>query len=111
MPMTHVTTPVTQVPMTHVPMLVTHVPTPVTHVHLPSASPAISTRPRILTVAAAQLGPVQKDHTRAQVVARMIALMCDAHKHGVELVVYPELALTTFFPRWFVDDITKADHW
>jgi len=27
----------------------------------------------------------------------------------VELVVYPELALTTFFPRWFVDD-TEADH-
>jgi hypothetical protein len=25
--------------------------------------------------------------------------------------VYPELALTTFFPRWFVDDIADADHW
>ena len=25
--------------------------------------------------------------------------------------MYPELALTTFFPRWFVDDITEADHW
>ena len=23
----------------------------------------------------------------------------------------PELALTTFFPRWFVDDIAEADHW
>ena len=29
----------------------------------------------------------------------------------MELVVYPELALTTFFPRWFVDDIAEADHW
>ena len=37
--------------------------------------------------------------------------MQQAHTHGVELVVYPELALTTFFPRWFVDDITEADHW
>ena len=26
-------------------------------------------------------------------------------------MVFPELALTTFFPRWFVDDITEADHW
>ena len=30
---------------------------------------------------------------------------------GAELVVFPELALTTFFPRWFVDDIGQADHW
>jgi len=66
---------------------------------------------RIITVAAAQLGPVQRDDTRAQVVARMLELMLQAAGHGVQLVVYPELALTTFFPRWFVDDITEADHW
>lgn len=66
---------------------------------------------RVLTVAAAQLGPVQKHHTRAQVVERLVALLRDAHHHGVELVVFPELALTTFFPRWFVDDIAEADHW
>jgi len=66
---------------------------------------------RILTVAAAQLGPVQRDDSRKQVVARMMDLLHEAAGHGVELVVYPELALTTFFPRWFVDDITEADHW
>jgi len=66
---------------------------------------------RMLTVAAAQLGPVQRHHTRAEVVERMLALLRDAHAHGVQLVVYPELALTTFFPRWFVDDISEADHW
>jgi hypothetical protein len=66
---------------------------------------------RILTVAAAQLGPVQRDHSREQVVERMIDLLHQAARHGVELVIYPELALTTFFPRWFVDDITEADHW
>jgi N-carbamoyl-D-amino-acid hydrolase len=66
---------------------------------------------RILTVAAAQLGPVQRDHTREQVVGRMLDLLGQAARHGVELVVYPELALTTFFPRWFVDDIAEADHW
>ena len=66
---------------------------------------------RMLTVAAAQLGPVQRDDSRAQVVARMLDLLRQSARHGVELVVFPELALTTFFPRWFVDDITEADHW
>ncbi|MEN9644887.1 MAG: hypothetical protein RL238_1556 [Actinomycetota bacterium] len=66
---------------------------------------------RYLTVAAAQLGPVQREHTREQVVARLVALLQQAHSMGAELVVFPELALTTFFPRWFVDDISEADHW
>jgi len=66
---------------------------------------------RILTVAAAQLGPVQRDDSRKQVVTRMLDLLHEAAQHGVGLVVYPELALTTFFPRWFVDDISEADHW
>lgn len=66
---------------------------------------------RYLTVAAAQMGPVQRDHTRQQVVERLIALLHRAHAMGAELVVFPELALTTFFPRWFVDDISEADHW
>jgi predicted amidohydrolase len=66
---------------------------------------------RIVSVGAAQLGPIQRDDTRKDVVERLLALLHQAHDHGVELVVYPELALTTFFPRWFVDDITEADHW
>jgi predicted amidohydrolase len=66
---------------------------------------------RFVTIGAAQLGPVQRDHTRAEVVDRLLALLRQAHERGVELVVYPELALTTFFPRWFVDDIGEADHW
>jgi hypothetical protein len=66
---------------------------------------------RTIVVGAAQLGPVQRDDTRESVVARMIVLLHEAARRGCELVVYPELALTTFFPRWFVDDITEADHW
>ena len=66
---------------------------------------------RIVTVGAAQMGPIQKDHTRAEVVERLIALLRQGHTAGCDLVVFPELALTTFFPRWFVDDITEADHW
>jgi predicted amidohydrolase len=58
--------------------------------------------PRIITVAAAQLGPIARADTRAQVVDRMLALMNDARRHGCDLVVFPELALTTFFPRWYL---------
>jgi predicted amidohydrolase len=66
---------------------------------------------RIITVGAAQLGPIQKEHSRASVVVRLIALLRQASANGCDLVVFPELALTTFFPRWFIDDITEADHW
>jgi predicted amidohydrolase len=64
---------------------------------------------RILTIGAAQLGPVQRDHSRKEVVERLVDLLQQAAGHGCELVVYPELALTTFFPRWFADDITTFD--
>ena len=66
---------------------------------------------RIITVGAAQLGPVQKEHTRAQVVQRLVALLRQASENACDLVVFPELALTTFFPRWIVEDISQADHW
>jgi predicted amidohydrolase len=57
------------------------------------------------------MGPVQRDHSRADVVERMLALLHDAHGRGAELVVYPELALTTFFPRWFFEDEAEIDSW
>jgi predicted amidohydrolase len=66
---------------------------------------------RIITVGAAQMGPIQKDHSRSEVVERLIDLLRKAHQAGCDLVVFPELALTTFFPRWFIDDISQADHW
>jgi hypothetical protein len=66
---------------------------------------------RILTVAAAQMGPIAASDSRADVVERLVALLRDAASRDCELVVFPELALTTFFPRWFVEDLTEADHW
>jgi predicted amidohydrolase len=66
--------------------------------------------PRTVTVAAAQMGPVQLDHDRESVVKRLLTLLQEAHGRGADLVVFPELALTTFFPRWFVTDIAEADH-
>ena len=66
---------------------------------------------RLLTVAAAQLGPIQRSDGRDVAVARMVRLMERAHQRGAGLVVFPELALTTFFPRHFVADVAEADRW
>ena len=57
---------------------------------------------RILTLAAAQMGPVQRDHSRDDVVERLIHLLRQAAEQGADVVAFPELALTTFFPRWHV---------
>ena len=58
---------------------------------------------RTLDVAAAQLGPIARDEPRRHVVGRMVALLREAKRRGAELVVFPELALTTFFPRWYFE--------
>jgi len=61
-------------------------------------------RRRVLYAAAAQLGPVARDEPRELVVSRMTALLEEARARKVDLVVFPELALTTFFPRWYFED-------
>ena len=65
---------------------------------------------RYLDVAAAQMGPIAREEPRTRVVERLIELLRDAAGRGAQLVVFPELALTTFFPRWHVDDLAEADH-
>ena len=64
---------------------------------------------RILTLAAAQLGPIQRAHSRTDVIRRMLALLDEAAGNGCDLVVFPELALTTFFPRWYMTDPAELD--
>jgi len=64
---------------------------------------------RCINVGAAQLGPIQRADSRASVVRRMIELMREAKGRGCELVVFPELALTTFFPRWYLEDQHEID--
>ncbi|MBC7578869.1 MAG: N-carbamoyl-D-amino-acid hydrolase [Tardiphaga sp.] len=66
---------------------------------------------RILNVAAAQMGPIQKAESREAVVKRMLALLAEAKAKGADLVVYPELALTTFFPRYYMTDQNDVDAW
>jgi predicted amidohydrolase len=66
---------------------------------------------RVITVAAAQMGPIQRSERREAVVPRMLALMDEAKARGADLIVYPELALTTFFPRWYMEDRAEVDTW
>ena len=62
---------------------------------------------RSIRVGAAQLGPISRDAERSEVVDRLVALMRQASDEGCQLVVFPELALTTFFPRWYLDDVPE----
>ena len=58
---------------------------------------------RIVRVAGAQMGPTQRADPRAHTLDRMIALLEQAAGAGAGLIVFPELAFTTFFPRWLLD--------
>lgn len=66
---------------------------------------------REIVTAALQMGPIQKADTRKDVVERMIALLDRAKDAGATLAVFPELALTTFFPRWYMEDQAEVDSW
>ncbi len=66
---------------------------------------------RNVRVGAAQMGAIQKAEGRQAVVARMLALLEKAIEARCDLVVYPELTLTTFFPRWYMEDPAEVDAW
>ncbi|MCL1598410.1 MAG: N-carbamoyl-D-amino-acid hydrolase, partial [Actinomycetia bacterium] len=66
---------------------------------------------RKITVGAAQMGPIARTETRSEVVERLIALLDEGASRGCDLIVFPELTLTTFFPRWFLDDEAAIDKW
>ncbi len=59
---------------------------------------------RHLKIAAAQLGPLNKADSRGVAVSRLLNLLKEAHGMGAKFVVFPELAFTTFFPRWWMED-------
>ena len=65
---------------------------------------------RNMIVAGGQLGPITRDESKKSAVARMVALMKEAARRGAQLIVFPELALTTFFPRWWVSNKADFDH-
>lgn len=66
---------------------------------------------RQLSVAAAQVGGIQPGETREEVVRRLVLLLEEAAARSTRLVVFPELTLTTFFPRYWAEDLASTDHW
>ena len=66
---------------------------------------------REIVIGAAQMGPIQKADSREEVVTRMLDLLDQAKAGGCDLVIYPELCLTTFFPRWYMEDQADVDAW
>ncbi|MXN64520.1 N-carbamoyl-D-amino-acid hydrolase [Stappia sp. GBMRC 2046] len=66
---------------------------------------------RKFVLAAAQMGPIAADEPRNSAVTRMIEMMREAKSRGARLVVFPELALTTFFPRWYREEPEWRDRW
>jgi predicted amidohydrolase len=64
---------------------------------------------RCLTIAVCQTGPIQRSATRAETVGRLVHLLEQAASAGADIAVFPEMALTTFFPRWRIDDQAEID--
>ena len=64
---------------------------------------------RKLTIASAQLGPLNKSDSRAAATKRLVELLREADGMGAKFVVFPELAFTTFFPRWWMEDQAEVD--
>jgi predicted amidohydrolase len=64
---------------------------------------------RYLELAVCQTGPVQRRDTRTETVARLVQMLERAARGGAELAVFPELALTPFFPRWALEDADAVD--
>lgn len=59
---------------------------------------------RLLGIAVAQMGPVHLADSRKTVVKRLVEMMRDAKSRQADLIVFPELALTTFFPRYWMEE-------
>jgi len=59
---------------------------------------------RLIHVAAAQVGPIYENEARSETVERLIRLLEESSRRNVDLVCYPECALTTFFPRMLLKD-------
>ena len=59
---------------------------------------------RIVRIGAAQLGPISRQESRPTIVSRLVALLQQAGRERCDLVVFPELALTSFFPHWAIEN-------
>ena len=73
------------------------------------SDPGGTSTSRLLTVGAAQMGPIPRADDRRTTVDRLIALLHHAAERNCQLVVFPEAALTPFFPHWHMTDEAEID--
>lgn len=66
---------------------------------------------RKFVLAVAQVGGIQPQEPRRDVVARLVAMLEQAVAAGAKFVVFPELTLTTFFPRYWSDELSEQDRY
>ncbi|KAK0917809.1 hypothetical protein LTR02_000175 [Friedmanniomyces endolithicus] len=64
-----------------------------------------------IRLAAAQMGTTHRSDPRSKTLDRMLKLLDDAANQGAEVVLFPEIALTTFFPRYLIDDAEELTSW
>lgn len=64
-------------------------------------------RSRIFAVG--QMGPIALDDSKQAAVARLVEMLREAHARGAAWITFPELALTTFFPRYIYDSPEEYD--
>ena len=64
---------------------------------------------RILRIGAAQMAGISRNGRKEHAVDRLILQMSNAHGEGCDVVVFPELTLSTYFARWFIEDEDDLD--
>ncbi|KAH3667508.1 hypothetical protein OGAPHI_003157 [Ogataea philodendri] len=64
---------------------------------------------RKFKIAGIQTGPIAKSATRAQTVERLVGLLKKAADSGAVLAVFPEMSLTPFFPKWYIESQEEVD--
>jgi N-carbamoyl-D-amino-acid hydrolase len=62
-------------------------------------------------LAVAQVGGIARSDSRAAVVNRLIEMLKESRSRGASLVVFPELTLTTFFPRYWIESEAELDEY
>jgi predicted amidohydrolase len=65
--------------------------------------------PRVVSIAAAQMGPIPRSATRPETLQRLIALLRQAAERRCQLVCFPECTLTWFFPHTWMEDQREID--
>ncbi|KAL1301569.1 hypothetical protein AAFC00_005804 [Neodothiora populina] len=57
------------------------------------------------------MGATHRSDERPQTLARMVELLKQAGSKGADVVLFPETAFTTFFPRYLIEDPVELEFW